>query len=260
MSMAVAALRCHGLTRSFGSLRAVDRVNLEVSPGSRHALIGPNGAGKSTLFHLITGGLRADAGTVELDGRDVTRLSQVRRSRLGIASTVQQASLFPSLTAAQTVALAVQRHQTRDRSVLWRRVADMLAWVGLGDRGGLPVSTLSHGERKQLEIALAVACRPRLLLLDEPAAGLSAGERQRLAQLLVGLPPEVTVLFVDHDLDLVFHLADTVTVLHLGKVLFSGSPEQARASEAVRAAYLGAKRQEELFTPRAGAADAVAGA
>jgi len=249
-------LGCAGLSRSFGALTAVDGVDLAVAPGARHALIGPNGAGKSTLFKLVTGVLRAHAGSVELAGRDVTRLSEVRRSRLGMSQTPQHASLFASMTAAQTVALAVRRHgadAASDRRIspfprrqpeVRERAERLLADVGLAGRGGVLVPALSHGERKQLEVALALACRPTLLLLDEPAAGMSAAESARLVELLAGLPEEMTVLFVEHDLDLVFALADAVTVLHLGRVLLSGTPEQVRASDEVREAYLGAGRAE----------------
>jgi branched-chain amino acid transport system ATP-binding protein len=250
----VTALRCTGLRRSFGALTAVDGVDLAVEAGARHALIGPNGAGKSTLFKLVTGTMRAHAGRVELAGRDVTRLSEVARCRLGMSQTMQHASLFPSMTAAETVALAVQRHSgeriallPRRRPVVAERAGELLAEVGLGDRRDVRVPALSHGERKQLEVALALACRPSLLLLDEPAAGMSPAESARLVALLAGLPPEITVLFVEHDLDLVFSLADAVTVLHLGRVLLSGTPDEVRASEEVRQAYLGAGRREELF-------------
>ena len=198
--------------------------------------------------------MRAHAGTVELAGRDVTGLSEVRRCRLGMSQTMQQASLFGSMTAADTVALAVQRHDGGRIGLLPRRqprvrarAEELLADVGLTGRGGVGVPALSHGERKQLEVALALACRPSLLLLDEPAAGMSPAESARLVELLAGLPAEITVLFVEHDLDLVFALADAVTVLHLGRVLLSGSPDDVRASEAVREAYLGAGRREELF-------------
>ena len=249
------ALRCTGLGRSFGALKAVDDVDIVVEPGARHALIGPNGAGKSTLFKLVTGTMRAHAGTVELGGRDVTRLSEVARCRLGMSQTMQHASLFASMTAAETVALAAARHEggrisplPRRRPAVRARAEELLADVGLADRRDVPVPALSHGERKQLEVALALACRPSLLLLDEPAAGMSPAESARLLELLAGLPPEITVLFVEHDLDLVFSLADSVTVLHLGRVLLSGTPDEVRASEAVREAYLGAGRREELFT------------
>jgi branched-chain amino acid transport system ATP-binding protein len=254
-----AALTCRGLSRSFGALRAVDDVDLTVEPGARHALIGPNGAGKSTLFRLLTGRMRPNAGTVHLGEQDVTRLSEVRRCRLGISQTLQQASLFASLTVAETVALAARRHGPggggariapwpRRQPEIDTRTAELLTQVGLADRAGQPVPALSHGERKQLEVALALACVPTVLLLDEPAAGMSPAESARLLTLLAGLPHEVTVLFVEHDLDLVFDLADRVTVLHLGRVLLSGTPDAVRASDAVRAAYLGTARREELFT------------
>ncbi|GAA4709804.1 ABC transporter ATP-binding protein [Pseudonocardia yuanmonensis] len=255
----MSALTCRGVSRSFGALRAVDAVDLTVQPGARHALIGPNGAGKTTLFRVLTGRMRADAGTVHLGDRDVTGLSEVRRCRLGMSQTLQHASLFASMTAAETVALAVRRHGPEgggDRIVPWpvrrpavdARTDELLGQVGLGDRAGSSVPSLSHGERKQLEVALALACAPSVLLLDEPAAGMSPAESARLLALLAGLPGEVTVLFVEHDLDLVFDLADHVTVLHLGRVLLSGTPDEVRASDAVREAYLGTARREELFT------------
>lgn len=247
-------LRCVGLSRSFGALKAVDGVDLAVAPGARHALIGPNGAGKSTMFKLVTGTMRANAGTVELAGRDVTTLSEVKRSRLGMSQTLQHASLFASMTAVQTVALAAARHDgstispfPRRRPELRERAEALLADVGLKGRGDVLVPALAHGERKQLEVALALACQPTLLLLDEPAAGMSPAERARLVELLAALPASVTLLFVEHDLDLVFALADAVTVLHLGRVLMSGSPADVRASNEVRAAYLGTGRREELF-------------
>ncbi|GEL20877.1 ABC transporter ATP-binding protein [Pseudonocardia asaccharolytica] len=262
-------LRCAGLTRSFGALRAVAGVDLTIAPGARHALIGPNGAGKSTLFKLVTGTMQADEGRVELAGRDVTGLSEVRRCRMGMSQTLQHSSLFGSMTAAETVELAVQRHNASrispvrsTRPATRERAEALLADVGLGGRGGVLVPALSHGERKQLEVALALACRPRLLLLDEPAAGMSPAESSRLVELLAGLPSEITVLFVEHDLDLVFSLADAVTVLHLGQVLLSGTPDEVRASEAVREAYLGTGRRSELFGPAAetsGGSDVPAG-
>ncbi|GAA3231922.1 ABC transporter ATP-binding protein [Pseudonocardia petroleophila] len=252
----MSALTCTGVGRSFGALRAVDAVDLVVEPGARHALIGPNGAGKSTLFKLVTGTMTAETGRVELAGRDVTGLSEVRRSRLGMSQTLQHSSLFSSMTAVETLTLALRRHGPggairpwpRREPGLRERAEELLADVGLSGRGDAGVPSLSHGERKQLEVALALACRPSLLLLDEPAAGMSPAERSRLVELLSGLPAEITVLFVEHDLDLVFALADSVTVLHLGRVLLSGTPADVRASDAVREAYLGAGRREELFT------------
>ncbi|WP_232668568.1 ABC transporter ATP-binding protein [Pseudonocardia sp. TRM90224] len=250
----MSVLKCVGLSRSFGALAAVSEVDLAVGAGARHALIGPNGAGKSTLFKLVTGTMKAHAGSVELAGRDVTGLSEAKRCRLGMSQTLQHASLFASMTAAETVALAAQRHGggrislvPRKQPAVAERAAELLADVGLDGREHVAVASLSHGERKQLEVALALACRPTVLLLDEPAAGMSPAERARLVELLAGLPAEITVLFVEHDLDLVFALADSVTVLHLGKVLLSGTPAEVRASDAVREAYLGAGRREELF-------------
>jgi branched-chain amino acid transport system ATP-binding protein len=249
------SLTCQGLSRSFGALKAVDGVDLSVAPGSRHALIGPNGAGKTTLMHLVTGALRATTGSVHLGDEDITRMSVVHRARLGISQTMQQASLFPTMTSAENVLLAVQRRRGRisplPRRAPRERVDALLARTGLAGRGDVVVSQLSHGERKQLELAVALACEPRLLLLDEPAAGMSPAESARLVELVDGLPAEVTVLFVEHDLDLVFRLATTVTVLHLGRVLLTGTREQVRASEAVQEAYLGSGRDEPLFAERA---------
>jgi branched-chain amino acid transport system ATP-binding protein len=246
-------LRCAGLVRRFGALAAVDTVDLQVPVGARHALIGPNGAGKSTLFRLITGGLSVTAGSVWFDGRDVTRMSMHRRARLGIGQTFQHSSLFPSMTAAQNVALAAQRYWGRPwvpvpRRARWAdRVDRLLADVGLLDRAGVRVDALSYGECRQLEVALALAANPRLLLLDEPAAGMSSAESARLLELLRTLPGDVTVLFVEHDLDLVFQYATQVTVLHLGKVLMSGTPHEVRQNQRVQEAYLGTGDREGLF-------------
>jgi len=251
------SLSCQGLSRSFGALTAVDGVDLAVEPGSRHALIGPNGAGKSTLMGLVTGALRASAGTVRLGDEDITRMSVVRRARLGISQTMQHASLFTSLTTAENVLLAVQRKQgrvgllSRRRAELHERVAALLARTGLSGRDSVVVGALSHGERKQLELAVALACEPRLLLLDEPAAGMAPEDSGRLVTLIEELSADVTVLFVEHDLDLVFRIATTVTVLHLGRVLLTGAPQEVRASAAVQEAYLGSGRDEPLFTERA---------
>jgi branched-chain amino acid transport system ATP-binding protein len=250
------ALSCAGLSRAFGAVRAVDGVALSIPDGARHALIGPNGAGKSTLFRLLAGGLRASAGTISLRGRDVTRLSEARRARMGVGQTFQHSSLFLSMTAAENVALAVQRVHGRPwwpvpgtpRAVR-ERVEELLGDVGLAGRAGALAAALSHGERRQLEVAVALATSPRVLLLDEPAAGLSPAESSRLAELVQRLPAEVALLFVEHDLDLVFRLARQVTVMHLGKVLMSGSPEEVRVSAEVQRAYLGTGRRQDLFIP-----------
>jgi branched-chain amino acid transport system ATP-binding protein len=248
-----AALACAGLRREFGAVRAVDGVDMSLPAGARHALIGPNGAGKSTLFRLLAGGLRPSAGQIWLDGADVTRSAEARRARLGIGQTFQHSSLFLSMTAGDNVALAAQRGDRswwplpRRRPALRDRVDQLLAEIGLSGRAAAPVTSLSHGERRQLEVAVALASRPRVLLLDEPAAGLSPAESARLAELIHRLPAEVSLLFVEHDLDLVFRLATRVTVMHLGAVLISGSPEEVRSSAAVQAAYLGTGSRADLF-------------
>jgi branched-chain amino acid transport system ATP-binding protein len=251
-------LSCTGLARAFGALRAVDGVDLSLPAGARHALIGPNGAGKSTLFQLLAGGLRPSAGRVWLDGRDVTRMSDARRTRLGIGQTFQHASLFLSMTVADNVALAARRTLGRPWSpvprpnpALGELVELLLARVGLEGRSALPVAALSHGECRQLELAVALASNPRVLLLDEPAAGMSPAETLRLAELIQRLPAAITVLFVEHDLDLVFRLATRVTVLHLGKVLLSGTPDEVQGSAEVQEAYLGTGRRADLFLSEA---------
>ncbi len=249
-----ALLDLRGVTKTFGALTAVGDVSFKLAPAARHALIGPNGAGKSTLLQLITGHLRPDAGAVLFDGRDVTGFPEYRRARLGATQTFQHSRLFISMSAIDNVVIALHRARPR-REILrprrWRALADeaydILESVGLGDKPRATVSALSHGERRQLEVGVALARRPRLLLLDEPAAGMSSHESGRFAELMKGLPREVTFLFVEHDLDLVFALADAVTVLHLGRVLLSGTPAQVRASDAVREAYLGSARREELW-------------
>ncbi|MGH3712512.1 MAG: ABC transporter ATP-binding protein [Micromonosporaceae bacterium] len=249
-------LRLDGLTRSYGSLTAVDQVDLDVVPGDRHALIGPNGAGKSTLFATVAGTLRATGGRIRFAGRDVTSLSESARARLGLVRTYQHASLFLQCTVLDNVALAVQRvHRASlrlDRPARrFRQVTGLaerhLAAVGLADRAADPAAALSHGERRQLEVAMVLATEPSLVMFDEPTAGMSAAETERFVQLLAGLPDALTVLIVEHDLDVVFRLASRVTVLHLGRVLASGTPEQIRADESVQRAYLGAANTEELF-------------
>ncbi|MCX4695725.1 ABC transporter ATP-binding protein [Streptomyces sp. NBC_01408] len=242
------ALELRRVSRHFGSFRALDEVDLTVRPGARHAVIGPNGAGKSTLFGLISGTLPATAGTILVDGRDVTRLPVDRRVGLGVAATFQHSSLFLRETVLENVLLAVLRRAAAGLGG-WRRVGArkaaveeahaLLERVGLPTRHELAAAALSHGERRQLEVAVALATGPRLLLLDEPAAGMSPAETARLTELIAALPREVTVLLIEHDLDMVFELADTVTVMHLGRHLKTGTPDEVRASAAVQTAYLG---------------------
>ncbi|MER6827963.1 ABC transporter ATP-binding protein [Streptosporangium sp. NPDC000563] len=242
-----AALRLDGLTRAYGALRAVDGVTLTVRAGARHALIGPNGAGKSTMFKLLSGEVRPTDGRIRYFDDDITRHSQPRRVRMGIAQTYQHSSVFMSLTVAENVALAAQRAQGIG-TVWWRgsaRYADRaaatrecLTAVGLAERSDDLVSSLSHGERRQLELALALASKPRLLLLDEPTAGMSATESDAFVQLVKTLPDDLTVIVVEHDLDVVFSLATDISVLHHGKLLATGTPAEVSADPAVQEAYL----------------------
>jgi branched-chain amino acid transport system ATP-binding protein len=249
-------LSVRGLGVRFGSLDALADVDLDVPRGERRALIGPNGAGKSTLFSVVTGTRRPTSGQVLVHGQDVTRMPVHRRVGLGVATTFQHSSLFLRESALENVLLSVLRREgggwdflrpVRRRTDLLDRSADLLAEAGLAGREAQPAAALSHGERRQLEVAVALATRPTLLLLDEPAAGMSAAETERLTALVLDLPAEVTVLLVEHDLDVVFGVADRVTVLHLGRHLLTGTPEQVRASEEVQTAYLGTAHGEELF-------------
>ena len=253
-------LSLSGIGRTFGALKAVDDVTLDIPDGARHALIGPNGAGKSTLFKLITGAMPVTSGHLTLDGSDVTQLSEPQRARRGISQTLQHSSLFLTQSVLQNVLLAAQRRHGTCHSLVPRRQAAaqdraraLLADVGLAQRADTPVAALSHGERRQVEVAVALACEPRLLLLDEPAAGMSPAESARLVGLLQSLPESVTLVIVEHDLDVVFALATSVTVLHLGRVLLTGSPDEVRSSPAVQEAYLGSGR-ESLFLDGSGPA------
>ncbi|HTY80254.1 MAG TPA: ABC transporter ATP-binding protein [Candidatus Bathyarchaeia archaeon] len=243
------ALRLEGVTKDFGGLRAVDGVTLEVRPGERRALIGPNGAGKTTLFNLISGALPVSAGRITLFGRDVTRAPARRRAALGLARTFQITNLFPDLSVADNVVLALQAH-TPSRFAMLRpvgafrelqsRARATLDAVGLTAVADAVVRNLSHGEQRQLEIALAIAGRPRVLLLDEPTAGLSPAESQLMAGLLARLDPAITVLMIEHDMDIALELSSHVTVLHYGCVIADGSRDEVRADPQVREIYLGA--------------------
>lgn len=251
-----AALRVEGLSRHFGSLKAVDEVSFEVRPGSRHAVIGPNGAGKSTLFALVAGALRATSGKVWLHGEDVTSLAEHARARRGLVRTFQHSSLFLTASARENVLLALQRKhgiQGRPWGAITRRralVAEadaVLEQFFLHHRAAQVAGALSHGERRQLEVAVALATSPSVLLLDEPAAGMSPADTQAFQEIVLGLPAEVTVLLVEHDLDLVFGVADQVTVMQLGRHLLTGDPAQVRSSDAVQQAYLGDEDTSDLF-------------
>jgi branched-chain amino acid transport system ATP-binding protein len=244
--------------RRYGQLRAVDAVSLDVEAGSRHALIGPNGAGKSTLFHLVSGTVRATSGRIRFLGTDVTRRAAHRRTRLGMGRTFQHSSLFDELTARENVAVAAQLKLGHARNpVLPRsrfrdvdaRSEELLELVGLADIGDVEAGALSYGHRRQLEVALALATEPRLLLLDEPTAGMSRSEANQFMALIAGLPHELTLMIVEHDMDVVFELATEISVLDAGHLIASGPPEEIRASAVVQEAYLGpGDRMEQLFT------------
>lgn len=250
-------LELRGLTLSYGVLTAVDHVDLTVMPGERHALIGPNGAGKSTLFATVAGTLRASGGSVLFAGQDVTSLPESERARRGMLRTYQHSSLFLDCSVLDNVALAVQRVRRAayrfDRAARRFRAIEAAALahldaVGLAGRAAEKAAALSHGERRQLEVAMVLAAEPSLIMFDEPTAGMSAAETARFAELIEGLPESLTLLIVEHDLDVVFRLAGRVTVLNLGRVLVTGSPQEVRADESVRQAYLGTADTDELFT------------
>jgi branched-chain amino acid transport system ATP-binding protein len=245
---AAPALAVFGLSRSFGGLAAVRNVALDVQPGERRALIGPNGAGKTTLFNIIAGELPPSEGRVSLFGRDVTRLPPHRRTALGLARTFQINTLFPSLTVLENVLLAVHG-VARSRLHLHRplaaygdlrdRARAVLDRVGLGGAEERTARTLSHGEQRQLEVGMALASGPRLLLLDEPMAGLSLGEAQRFTSLLQRLDPSMSLLMIEHDMDVVFGVAERITVLHHGQVVADGTRDEVRQSKLVAEIYLG---------------------
>jgi len=241
-------LELKGLSKSFGGLRAVRRVDLAIMPGDRKAVIGPNGAGKTTLFNLITGILTATSGEVLLFGRDVTRWSSHRRAALGMARTFQVTSLFPRLTVLDNVLLAIEGLR-RTKFVMWRPLASyrdvqekahrLLADAGFLDRRDVEVRYLSHGEQRQLEIVVGLAADPKILLLDEPAAGLSSGESTEMAKFLARLDRSLAILLIEHDMDVVFDVADHISVLHFGEVVETGAAEHIRASQKVQEIYLG---------------------
>jgi branched-chain amino acid transport system ATP-binding protein len=241
-------LEVSGLTKTFGALRATDGVSLSVHPHEIHAQIGPNGAGKTTLLAQIAGELAPDAGSIRFLGRDVGALSVARRARMGLARTFQISSLAPAFSALRNVMLAVQAGQgssfrffspvRTDRRLIEPAMA-ALERVGLAGRAQERVGALSHGERRQVELAVALAMRPRLLLLDEPMAGLGSEDARRMTEVLGSLRAETAMLLIEHDMDAVFALADRISVLVYGRVIATGTPDAIRASAAVREAYLG---------------------
>ena len=246
--MTEAMLQVENLAKRFGGIVATDDLALTVAAGELHAVIGPNGAGKTTLIAQLSGQLRADSGHIHFDRKDITTLPMDRRSRLGLARTFQITSLFLDLSVLDNVALAVQAHaghsfhfwrNARAEPELREPARAALARVGLAARADMAASLLSHGEHRQLELTMALAGNPRMLLLDEPMAGLGPEESARMVTTLRGLKRELTILLVEHDMDAVFALADRITVLVYGRVIASGSPDAIRANSQVRDAYLG---------------------
>ena len=246
--MADPLLRVETLVRRFGGITATDNVSLDVAKGELHAIIGPNGAGKTTLISQLTGHLAPDSGSVSLAGRDVTRMPAYRRCALGLARSFQITSLLLDFTAADNVALAAQAHDghsfrfwgdARKETRLRDAAQAALGRVGLAERAHVPVSRLSHGEQRELELAVALATNPQLLLLDEPMAGLGVTESARMVKLLQELRKEVTIVLVEHDMEAVFALADRISVLVYGRVIASGRPAAIRSNDEVKRAYLG---------------------
>jgi branched-chain amino acid transport system ATP-binding protein len=246
--MGESLLEVRGLRKRFGGLVATDGVDLDVATGETVAVIGPNGAGKTTLIAQLSGDLAPDAGRIRFAGADITALPAPARSRLGLARSFQITSIFREFSALDNVALAVQAHAghsfrfwrpARVEARLREPARAILEQVGLGARGGVAAGTLAHGEQRQLEIAMALATRPALLLLDEPVAGMGTEESARMVQLLRTLRGRHTIVLVEHDMDVVWALADRINVMVYGRVIATGSPESIRANPEVRRAYLG---------------------
>jgi branched-chain amino acid transport system ATP-binding protein len=241
-------LSCQGLSKSFGGVAVVRAVTLEIPAGERHAIIGPNGAGKTTLFNLICGVIRADAGTIRLDHQNLGHLPPERRTRLGLSRSFQRNSCFPDLTVAENLAAAVslaERIEWRIAPSVTRfpvvreKVQIIAASVGINEWLELPARLLPYGSQRQLEVGLSLASAPRVLLLDEPTAGMSPEETKRIQVLIASLPRTITIVIIEHDMDVVFSLADRITVLDAGAILMQGTPQEVRASTVVRARYLG---------------------
>ena len=244
----VPALELRHLAKNFGGLKATRDVSFHVMPGDRKAIIGPNGAGKTTLFNLITGIYPVSSGQVLLFGEDVTKWQSHQRTAKGMARTFQITSLFPRLTVIDNVLLAIEGLRPT-KFVMWRfqssykdvyeKAERLLEQVGFLDRKDIEVRNLSHGEQRQLEIVLGLASDPKILLLDEPAAGLSSGESTEMAHFLMKLDPKLAILLIEHDMDVVFDVADEISVLHFGEILETGTPEQIKKSQRVQEIYLG---------------------
>lgn len=247
-SAEIPVLELKGLCKNFGGLNATRQVSLRVMPGDRQAIIGPNGAGKTTLFNLITGIHPVSSGQVLLFGRDVTQWASHRRTAMGMARTFQVTHLFPKLTVLDNVLLAINGLRP-SKFVMWRFLSSyqdvydkahlLLEQAGFLDRKDTEACNLSHGEQRQLEIVLGLASDPKILLLDEPAAGLSSGETAEMAKFLMRLDPKLAILLIEHDMDVVFDVTSQISVLHFGEILETGTPQQIHSSAKVQEIYLG---------------------
>ncbi len=247
-------LRLRGVGRRFGGVQAVRDVDLDVAHGERRAILGPNGAGKTTLFNLIAGDFAPTSGTIDLMGEDVTNLPARKRPGLGVSRTYQKSRLFPGLTVEDNLYLAIVGHdgghlkvfKSRAREKEQRERARAAAErVWLGESLHTPVGALSHGQQRQLEVGMASATDPKLMMLDEPASGLSRGERERLTELLLSLPPEVTLILIEHDMDIALRVAAYVTMMHDGQKVVEGTPDEIRANQMVHDIYLGSRFTHE---------------
>ncbi len=249
------SLQIEDISRNFGALQALLNINLSMEEGERHGIIGPNGAGKTTLFSVISGTMPPSSGRVQLFGRDITRLPADRRALLGMSRTYQITNLFPSLSVLDNVVLGIQAHRSmklamhRPRSSygsLYSKAEELLETWGLLENRDVVVRNLSYGEQRQVEILMALAGDPKVLLLDEPTAGLSTAETQTVTNLIRALPRTMSILLIEHDMDVAFDLVDRMTVLHMGQLLAEGTPEEIQADQSVTDIYLGTAG-EELF-------------
>jgi branched-chain amino acid transport system ATP-binding protein len=246
--MSAPIMTIRGLTKRFGANVVNDNIDFDLADGEVHAVIGPNGAGKTTLINQLTGELRPDAGTIRFDGRDITRMPTHQRATLGLSRSYQITSVFPDFTALDNVAIAAQAHDGHSFGIwqpaahdetLVRPALASLEKVGLRDKANRLASELAHGERRQLELAMALVSKSKVLLLDEPMAGMGTQESESMVQLLSSLKRQYSILLVEHDMDAVFALADRISVLVYGKVIATGAPSEIRNSSEVRKAYLG---------------------
>jgi len=245
----MALLETHDLSKAFGALTAVNAVSLRVEAGTLHSIIGPNGAGKTTLFNLLTGTFPPSAGRIVFDGSDITGTPAHRIAHLGLARSFQRTTVFPAFSLLDNVWLAAFACSKSWRGLLWRR-ADRypeataqaraaLADVGLGEKADQPAREISHGEQRQLELAIALAAAPRVLLLDEPAAGLSPEETRRMVALVRALKGRYTIVLIEHKMDIIMNVSDRISVMHFGSLIAEGTPEEIQRNADVRRAYLG---------------------